>query len=534
MKKIFSIFAAALFAVAVNAQTDFAAPGYSCAADDAILSGSAGATKFYLSTESTPHYIGWNDVGISTNSVAKWTVTATRGCYVTVTLDLGPVVANNKHVFEVKILDAQGNVKGTVAEGLATDNGGDGYPGDYDKEKLLDGTILLPAAGDYMVELRNIRNYGKGSVKNVILTYSADAPSEIIDVTSVELNKNEVTLDLEEVELLAATVSPDNATDPTVTWESSDESVATVNENGLILAIAEGTATITAKAGEKSATCEVTVAAAAIPDVDFSEPYVLAGKVAHLEGAIWKNEDYKLYGDGGYNKNYGTAIWNINVTRPCIVSGVLNGVEGGHIFGLDLYQGEEFIGSLEQPDGKTWSNGEIALDGTLTFAAAGNYTLKLRNTQDWSSGKVAGVTLTLVEDLTPPSYYLTGTFNSWATNDENYKFDVNPEADGEYMLLGVSLEANAGIKVVCGSTFYPEGYETEKVIAESGIYDIYFRPDGQGYGDWHYGYFVVVPASETAIDNTNATVKTVKVIENGQMFIIKNGVKYDVLGTIVK
>ena len=522
MKKILSIFAAALFAVAVNAQTDFAAPGYYCTADDAVLANVWGLS---LVTEAEPHYIqcaeATNDV-----TLATWTVTATRGCYVSVSLDLGIKYGSNKHIFRVTIKDALGNTKGYVAEAAES--------AVFGEVVALDGTILLPTEGEYTVELESNRQYGKGTIKNIILTYAADAPSEIIDVTSVELNKNEVTLDLEEVELLAATVSPDNATDPTVTWESSDESVATVNENGLILAIAEGTATITAKAGEKSATCEVTVAAAAIPDVDFSEPYVLAGKVAHLEGAIWKNEDYKLYGDGDHNKNYGTAIWNINVTRPCIVSGVLNGVEGGHIFGLDLYQGEEFIGSLEQPDGKTWSKGEIALDGTLTFAAAGNYTLKLRNTQEWSSGKVAGVTLTLVEDLTPPSYYLTGTFNSWATNDENYKFAVNPEADGEYMLLGVSLEANAGIKVVCGSTFYPEGYETEKVIAESGIYDIYFRPDGQGYEDWHYGYFVVIPASETAIDNTNATVKTVKVIENGQMFIIKNGVKYDVLGTIVK
>jgi hypothetical protein len=38
----------------------------------------------------------------------------------------------------------------------------------------------------------------------------------------------------------------------------------------------------------------------------------------------------------------------------------------------------------------------------------------------------------------------------------------------------------------------------------------------------------------TAINNTEATVKAVKRIENGQMIIIKNGVKYDALGQIVK
>ncbi len=44
----------------------------------------------------------------------------------------------------------------------------------------------------------------------------------------------------------------------TVTWKSDDESVATV-ENGVVTAVAKGTATITATAGGKSATCTVTV-----------------------------------------------------------------------------------------------------------------------------------------------------------------------------------------------------------------------------------------------------------------------------------
>ena len=409
MRKILSIFAAALVAIAVSAQTDFADPGYSCAADDAVLT-VGNSSHFYLDKDADPHHIAWADAALSENNLAAWTVTATRGCYVTVSLDLGPVIASNKHIFEVKILDDKSNVKGTLAEPAENT--------DANQVKELEGTILLPVAGTYTVELRNNRDWGKGSIKNVILTYAADAPSEIVDVTSVELNKSEVTLDLEEVELLVATVSPDNATDPSVTWETSDAAVATVNENGLILAVAEGTATITAKAGEQSATCAVTVAAAAIPDVDFSEPCVLAGKVAHLEGAIWKNEGYKLYGDGGSNKNYGSALWTINVTHPCIVSAMLNGVEGGHLFELDLYKGEEFVATIAQPDGKTWSAGEIALEGTLTFDEAAVYTLKLRNTQEWSSGKVAGVTLTFVEDLAPaePKFYVAGSMTSWGDN----------------------------------------------------------------------------------------------------------------------
>ena len=58
---------------------------------------------------------------------------------------------------------------------------------------------------------------------------------------------------------LTATVKPDTATeDKTVTWTSSDEKVATVKD-GIVTAVSEGKATITATAGTKSASCEITV-----------------------------------------------------------------------------------------------------------------------------------------------------------------------------------------------------------------------------------------------------------------------------------
>ena len=79
-------------------------------------------------------------------------------------------------------------------------------------------------------------------------------------VTSIELNKVTLELTAGETYQLTATVSPDNATDKTVTWSSDNTDAATVDASGLVTAVAMGTATITAKAGDKSATCEVTVA----------------------------------------------------------------------------------------------------------------------------------------------------------------------------------------------------------------------------------------------------------------------------------
>ena len=54
-------------------------------------------------------------------------------------------------------------------------------------------------------------------------------------------------------------MGPENATDKTVNWSSSDPSVASVDAGGKVTAVKEGSATITAKSGGKTATCAVTV-----------------------------------------------------------------------------------------------------------------------------------------------------------------------------------------------------------------------------------------------------------------------------------
>lgn len=77
-----------------------------------------------------------------------------------------------------------------------------------------------------------------------------------ISVESITLNKPQLSLVKGATETLTATVLP--TTDKTVIWESSDTAVATVKD-GIVTAVAAGNATITAKAGEKTATCAVTV-----------------------------------------------------------------------------------------------------------------------------------------------------------------------------------------------------------------------------------------------------------------------------------
>ena len=83
-----------------------------------------------------------------------------------------------------------------------------------------------------------------------------------VEATGISLDQTSLTLTEGETATLTATLTPEGAT-TTVTWTSSDEKVVTVS-NGKVTAEGEGTATITAKAGELSATCDVTVNAAPV------------------------------------------------------------------------------------------------------------------------------------------------------------------------------------------------------------------------------------------------------------------------------
>ncbi len=85
--------------------------------------------------------------------------------------------------------------------------------------------------------------------------------SEVVPATGVALDKTEATMKIGETLTLTATVTPDDATDKSVTWSSSDDKIATVEEDGTVTAVAEGEAVITVKTtdGGYTAECKVTV-----------------------------------------------------------------------------------------------------------------------------------------------------------------------------------------------------------------------------------------------------------------------------------
>ena len=97
-----------------------------------------------------------------------------------------------------------------------------------------------------------------------------------IKVSSVSLNKSKLTLTEGESFNLVATILPEDATDQDVTWNSSDDSVASVSDGGTVLARKEGNAaiTVTTHDGGKTASCAVTVEAQLDPSVTIGATHI--------------------------------------------------------------------------------------------------------------------------------------------------------------------------------------------------------------------------------------------------------------------
>lgn len=147
--------------------------------------------------------------------------------------------------------------KAMVAPGFSTSYTGDGDPQSIDIE------FQLAADGDNNV-LTLWRDGENMEPKSTPVEPENPNPVTPVAVTGVTLDQTSLVMNVGDADVtLVATVAPADAADKDVTWESDDNSVASVN-NGVVTAVGAGNATITVKTndGNFTATCDVTVTAA--------------------------------------------------------------------------------------------------------------------------------------------------------------------------------------------------------------------------------------------------------------------------------
>ena len=157
--------------------------------------------------------------------------------------------------------------------------------------------------------------------------------SDSVPARVVKLSASSLVLDVNQSETLTANVFPVNTTDTGIKWESSDETVATV-ENGKVVAKAAGSATITATCGDASAECQLTV----------YEP--ITGTQIYLSDLEWESAN---------------AYWT-SVKKDTDVNGSTIELDGvTYSKGLAAHADSKIVYNIEGM-GVTWFLADIGLD----------------------------------------------------------------------------------------------------------------------------------------------------------------------------
>ncbi len=153
------------------------------------------------------------------------------------------------------------------------------------------------------------------STTNPAITATCAVTVQAVAVTGVSLNKTSINLQVGGSETLTATVTPANATNKEIIWNTSDGSIATIN-NGKVTAVSAGQTTITATTvdGNKTATCTVTVTAGPpVPSTGLTTHYPEVYEAKELAGgygaelSVLNGREYEVFYAGRYD-NGGTKL----------------------------------------------------------------------------------------------------------------------------------------------------------------------------------------------------------------------------------
>lgn len=209
------------------------------------------------------------------------------------------------------------------------------------------------------------RTSGSGSyyIKSISVTYSTGDEPAVVNVTGVTLNKSTMSIVYGNTDnSLEATVTPSNATNKALSWSSSNESVATVDESGEVTAHAVGTTTITVTTEDqgKTARCEVTVTPNTTKPYFFKETFedVTGNGVANVN-------DFDVPGwtkTGSVYANYGNGIR------------LATGKEGGSVTTPALAISSPTATLTFKVSGRSDTENSISLNGTNCTLSESSFT----------------------------------------------------------------------------------------------------------------------------------------------------------------
>lgn len=348
-----------------------------------------------------------------------------------------------------------------VPNGMTLDNFGDSYYNVHATEtESEDGlSISFDESGVYTSKI----HYSKGNLAyDVVATFNMADENGIIRLRVEDISLSSAFLTMAEGDSaeITATISPSDAYDSSVTWTSSDTSVATVNRDGVVSAVAPGIAIITCTAADNrtSAMCTVKVESYLQLDEEEVEYTVYPGGTERADLGIINvtiESEKRLIADGR------NITWN------------LERVSGDNTeLGLS-----EFTSTAE--DGISVSGNRIKL---LRIKGTGTDVYRLTcTTGNYSDGctiRVNAMAASLPQEITLNTVNYTGTIGEFIT------------VDTEYTLLpaGAALPENTRVTIDGGNAFwnamsviYSYDQPEELIFGVAGTYSGYVIFSGDNY-----------------------------------------------------
>lgn len=457
---------------------------------------------------------------------ATWNVSFAQAGTYNVTIDM---TASNGHTYGVALLSADGATQiDAVAEAQSWDTG----------VKEL-GAIAVPAAGTYKVKLTNATQWSEAVLNSI--TFAAPAPAHTYTVagdntdvfgTSWDLSNtaNDMTLseglykwEKANLTLGASTIEFKVVMDRD--W--NDGKNAWPSDNYKLIIPEDGIYTITITFNEATkevkAVATKTGSAVVIPTIAMHGNFL----------GSWADTQNFTVAEGD-----ATASLKLNLAAGNYEFGMRIGSSGNWTSNGVAFTRENNAAEVVAGQGNLTLAADVAGEYTFTWTYATNnlaitfpdggvpYVPTLANGY-YLVGKIGGVDKWSAADLSADLLFARYVDN---TEQEEYKLVVDlTEGDG---IKVVKVENDAIV------TWYIDGMGNEYVIdtnhAGAGK-TVWFRPNKDGNEDWVLDKSLyVAPNGSTAIDNAEMVEKAVKLIENGQLFIIKNGVKYNVLGAAIR
>ena len=258
--------------------------------------------------------------------------------------------------------------------------------------------------------------------------------------TGVSLNRTATSLEVGNTETLTATVTPHNATDQSVTWSSSNNTVATVSATGVVTAIYPGTATITATSncGGHTATCVITVISRVTGvTLNMTTASVNVGATQALVATV-----------APANATNRAVAWSSNNTAVATVStlGVVTGVSTGNA-----------TITVTTVDGGFTATSNVTVT-VWAYASAGHgHTLAIRSDGSlWAwgnnNGGRTGLNTNTGYTLVPTR---VGNANNWASVSAGNFHSLAVTTCGQLWAWGGNVFGNTGLNTDTGTTPVP-------------------------------------------------------------------------------